>query len=104
MSPLSTEHPSVLEFLKNHPQWALSKDPDQIERAYVFKDFVAAFRFMSSAALLAQQMDHHPNWSNVYNKVQVHLSTHDVGGLSHKDFLLASQMEMIYSSHFSHAG
>jgi 4a-hydroxytetrahydrobiopterin dehydratase len=61
----------------------------------LFKDFSEAWGFMSRTALKAEQMDHHPEWFNVYNKVQVTLSTHDVGGLSEKDFALAGFMDRL---------
>ena len=68
---------------------------DAITREFVFNDFVSAFGFMSSAALIAEKMNHHPDWSNVYNKVTVKLSTHDVGGLSELDFELAEKLDQL---------
>ena len=65
-------------------------------REFAFKDFVTAFSFMTSIALLAEQINHHPDWSNVYNKVTIKLSTHDVGGLSERDFELAKLIDNIY--------
>jgi 4a-hydroxytetrahydrobiopterin dehydratase len=65
----------------------------KLHRAYQFKDFVAAFSFMSGAALLAQGMDHHPEWFNVWNKVRVDLATHDAGGITALDVKLAHAME-----------
>jgi 4a-hydroxytetrahydrobiopterin dehydratase len=73
------------------PGWTLNGNG--IERSYKFADFVAAFAFMTRVALLAEKADHHPEWSNVYNKVHVRLTTHDAGGLSHKDFTLARAMD-----------
>lgn len=66
-----------------------------IVKEFVFKDFVLAFGFMASAALIAEKMNHHPEWSNVYNKVVVKLSTHDVGGLSELDFELAVRLNRL---------
>jgi len=66
-----------------------------IVKEFVFKDFVLAFGFMASAALIAEKMNHHPEWSNVYNKVIVKLSTHDVGGLSELDFELAAKLDKL---------
>ena len=66
-----------------------------IVKEFVFKDFVLAFGFMASAALIAEKMNHHPEWSNVYNKVIVKLSTHDVGGLSELDFDLAERLNRL---------
>jgi len=64
-----------------------------ITREYEFDDFITAFGFMTSVAILAEKADHHPNWQNVYNKVSISLSTHDAGGLTQKDFDLAEQIE-----------
>ena len=69
------------------PGWTLAGDG--IERSYKFKDFTQAFGFMARVALLAEKADHHPEWSNVYNKVVIRLTTHDAGGLSTRDFALA---------------
>ncbi|MFN7950636.1 MAG: 4a-hydroxytetrahydrobiopterin dehydratase [bacterium] len=64
----------------------------KLHRAFEFRDFVEAFGFMARVALVAERMDHHPNWSNVYKHVVIDLSTHDVGGLSTRDFRLAAQI------------
>lgn len=66
---------------------------DGIERRYVFGDFTQAFAFMTRVALLAEKADHHPEWSNVYNKVDIRLTTHDAGGLSARDFALAKAID-----------
>lgn len=68
-----------------------------IEREFIFKDFVTAFSFMTAIALEAEKLNHHPNWENVYNKVKITLSTHDVGGVSLKDFELAAKIDLIAS-------
>lgn len=68
---------------------------DAVHKDYVFGDFSEAFGFMTRVALKADAMDHHPEWFNVYNKVQVTLSTHDCGGLSQRDVTLASFMDSI---------
>ncbi|XP_060067608.1 pterin-4-alpha-carbinolamine dehydratase-like [Ylistrum balloti] len=73
--------------------WNEVEGRDAIYKEFLFKDFNEAFGFMTRVALLADKMDHHPEWFNVYNKVQVTLSTHDVGGLSTRDVKLASFME-----------
>eukprot|EP00416_Gambierdiscus_australes_P017789 CAMPEP_0171062852 /NCGR_PEP_ID=MMETSP0766_2-20121228/5285_1 /TAXON_ID=439317 /ORGANISM="Gambierdiscus australes, Strain CAWD 149" /LENGTH=146 /DNA_ID=CAMNT_0011518667 /DNA_START=45 /DNA_END=483 /DNA_ORIENTATION=- len=73
------------------PQWKLGEQ--RLERTFKFGNFCEAFGFMSRVALHAEKADHHPNWSNVYNTVEVQLWTHDVGGLSEKDFALASVMD-----------
>src|SRR5262245_9264556 len=76
------------------PQWQPVAGRDAIKRTFVFKDFSEAFAFMTRTALLAEQMNHHPEWSNVWNRVDVTLSTHDVGGLSELDLMLAEAMDL----------
>ena len=73
------------------PGWTHSGDG--ITRQYKFGDFVAAFAFMARVALLAEKADHHPEWSNIYNKVDIRLTTHDAGGLSKRDFALAKAID-----------
>lgn len=68
-----------------------------IHRNFKFKNFIEAFGFMSQVALIAESINHHPNWSNVYNKVSIELTKHDVGGLSEKDFILAQKIDAIMS-------
>ncbi len=65
---------------------------DKLHREFRFDDFVQAFGFMSAAALVAEKMNHHPEWSNVWNRVTVDLVTHDAGGITELDFELASAM------------
>ena len=67
-------------------------DDGSLTREFQFDNFVAAFGFMSSVALLAEKLDHHPNWSNVYNTVSIALNTHDAGGVTDFDFVLAGQI------------
>jgi len=71
------------------PKWELAADRKSITRHLKFKDFGWAWAFMSHVALAAEKLDHHPEWSNVYNKVDITLSTHDAGGLTHRDIALA---------------
>ena len=78
---------AIAAALATVPGW--TRNGDGIERRYVFGDFAAAFGFMARVALLAEKADHHPEWSNVYNKVHIRLTTHDAGGLSMRDFALA---------------
>eukprot|EP01147_Barroeca_monosierra_P008372 gene8372-911_t len=73
--------------------WKLQSDRDAIEKSFKFNDFSEAWGFMSRVSLKAEEMCHHPEWFNVYNRVDVTLSTHDVGGLSEKDFSLAEFMD-----------
>ena len=70
-----------------------SDDRDAIEKKYEFKNFTDAFEWMSKVAVYADEKDHHPEWFNVYNRVDVLLSTHDAGGFSEKDVDLANKMD-----------
>lgn len=73
--------------------WALVEGRDAITKRFVFADFNAAFGWMARVALIAEQMNHHPEWFNVYKTVEVVLTTHDVQGLSQLDVMLASKMD-----------
>jgi 4a-hydroxytetrahydrobiopterin dehydratase len=73
--------------------WKAVDGRDAISKNYTFADFNAAFGFMTRVALKADKMDHHPEWSNVYNKVEVVLTTHDAGGVTEKDVTLAAFMD-----------
>ena len=75
--------------------WSEVSGRDAITKKFVFKDFNEAFGFMSRAALVAEKMDHHPEWFNVYKTVEVTLSTHDAGGLTDRDVKLAEAMDKI---------
>ncbi|MBT8138953.1 MAG: 4a-hydroxytetrahydrobiopterin dehydratase [Gammaproteobacteria bacterium] len=86
----STQIEAALALL---PNWKLQGK--HIQREFVFDDFVTAFGFMSQVALLAERCNHHPEWSNVYNRVDISLSTHDCGGLSERDFLLAGEIDAL---------
>ena len=77
------------EALNNLPDWQLRADRDAIARSFVFKDFNSAFSFMAKIALKAEAMNHHPEWSNVYNRLEIVLTSHDVDGLSERDVKLA---------------
>jgi 4a-hydroxytetrahydrobiopterin dehydratase len=79
--------------LADLPGWTVAEGRDAIAKRFQFKDFNAAFGFMARAALLAEKMDHHPEWFNVYNKVHVTLSTHDAGGVTQNDIDMAKAME-----------
>lgn len=76
--------------------WETVKEGTAIRKLFTFRDFNAAWGFMSRAALLAEKMDHHPEWFNVYNRVEVVLNTHDAGGLSALDFEMAVKMDEYY--------
>lgn len=73
--------------------WTFDEAADAIHRDFKFKDFAEAFAFMTRVALLAHAADHHPEWSNVYNKVSITLTTHDKGGLTDKDVKLAGEID-----------
>jgi 4a-hydroxytetrahydrobiopterin dehydratase len=75
------------------PAWSPVSDRDAIQRRFVFRNFSEAFAFMTRAALMAEKLDHHPEWSNVYKTVDVTLTTHDAGGLTALDVKLAEAME-----------
>jgi 4a-hydroxytetrahydrobiopterin dehydratase len=77
------------------PAWTWDRATDSIRRDLKFRDFVEAFGFMSRVALLAEKAGHHPEWSNVYNRVSIGLSTHDVGGLTLKDVELAKAIDAL---------
>jgi 4a-hydroxytetrahydrobiopterin dehydratase len=85
-----TEHAALHATL---PHWSVK--PDAIHRGLKFKDFSEAWGFMARVALLAEKHDHHPEWSNVWNKVEITLSTHDAGGLSQRDVDLAKAIDAL---------
>jgi 4a-hydroxytetrahydrobiopterin dehydratase len=87
-----TERKAALTELKD---WAAASNRDAITRSFKFKDFSAAWGFMSRVALLAETQDHHPEWSNVYNRVKILLSTHDCEGLSERDVKLARAIDKL---------
>jgi 4a-hydroxytetrahydrobiopterin dehydratase len=75
--------------------WSEVDGRDAISRTFKFADFNEAFGFMARAALIAEKLDHHPEWFNVYNKVEVTLSTHDAGGVTERDVKLAEAMDRL---------
>jgi 4a-hydroxytetrahydrobiopterin dehydratase len=79
------------------PNWELTREGKAIERRFAFADFSEAFAFMTRVALLAESQDHHPEWSNVYNRVEIALTTHDAGGLSERDFTMAAAIDALLS-------
>jgi 4a-hydroxytetrahydrobiopterin dehydratase len=89
------EAQQAFELLQHQAQakWRLQEDALQVE--WKFKNFVQAMSFMNAVAEVAERMNHHPEWSNVYNRVSVRLTTHDAGGLTHLDFALAQAMDSL---------
>lgn len=77
----------ILEWIRLFPEWTLSDR--KLTRAIKFDNFIAAFSFMTAVAIHAEKLNHHPEWSNVYNKVNIQLITHDAGGITQKDLNLA---------------
>jgi len=77
------------------PGWSPVAGRDAIAKSFTFKDFNAAFGFMTRVALIAEKMNHHPEWSNVWNRVDITLSTHDAGGLTERDVKLAEAIERL---------
>jgi 4a-hydroxytetrahydrobiopterin dehydratase len=83
-----------------HPRWAIEAANQTVKHASMmarcrFANFSEAFGFMTRVALLAEQLDHHPNWSNVYNQVEIWLTTHDAGGITQKDIDMAARIDAI---------
>ncbi|MBA4778906.1 MAG: 4a-hydroxytetrahydrobiopterin dehydratase [Sphingomonas ursincola] len=83
------------EALASLPEWTHEPTRDGITRRFRFDDFARAFGFMTSVAILAEKADHHPEWSNVYNRVDILLTTHDADGLSQRDIDLARAIDAL---------
>ena len=81
------------DFAKVLPEWRVNLDTQELERVFVFKDFKSAFEFMTLCADFAEELDHHPDWSNAWNKVFVKLSTHSMKALTELDIAMASAMD-----------
>lgn len=95
MRPQKLETQVVENELAKLSGWTLREDGKAILKSFKFKNFVEAFGFMTRSALHAEKLDHHPEWFNVYSKVDVTLSTHDAGGLTELDFKLAQSMDSV---------
>lgn len=91
--PRSLTGPEIESRLDLLDGWSL--EDGKLHRVFAFESFVEAFGFMTRAALIAEKMDHHPEWSNVYSRVEVSLTTHDAGGVTELDFRLACAMDSI---------
>ena len=83
-------------FIEMNPSWII--DNKTIKKEFKFDNFIDAFGFMSKVALLSEKMDHHPNWQNVYNKVTIELTTHDMGGITTNDTKLAEAINKLIDS------
>jgi 4a-hydroxytetrahydrobiopterin dehydratase len=86
----------LLSLLNN--DWKIVDNRDAIYKKFKFKSFIQAFSWMTSVAIIAEKMDHHPEWANVYNTVEVTLTTHSVGGLTKLDLTLARKMDLYSES------
>jgi 4a-hydroxytetrahydrobiopterin dehydratase len=102
--PDKKNHPTMIERLNDAaraalaetlPRWSLLPDRDAIQRRFTFPDFSAAWGFMARVALLAEKHDHHPEWFNVYNRVDITLTTHDASGLSARDVAMAHAIDRL---------
>jgi len=91
------EKPQALPLLAALPQWQYDEARGAITREFRFADFAQAFAFMTQIALAAEQRNHHPEWSNVYNRVRITLTTHDAGGLTQRDIDLAGVADQAYA-------
>lgn len=81
------------DLLQRHPQWQYVAERDAVRRNIEFGDFAEAFAFMTRVAILAEKMDHHPEWSNIYNRVEILWTTHDCDGLSENDVAMVEAID-----------
>lgn len=84
---------TIIDRVQNLNNWSLNNDA--ISKDYTFKNFIEAMQFINKVATIAEDLNHHPEWSNVYNKVSISLTTHDVGGISENDFQLAKAIDAL---------
>ena len=90
MKPYLLKEEEIKELAAKIPGWEIH--PKYIERNLIFQNFIEAFSFMTKVALLAEKYNHHPNWENVYSQVKIKLTSHDLGGISSLDNVLASEI------------
>ena len=83
----------IIDKLQQHPEWELNNN--KLYRRLVFEDFIHAFGFLSQVAIIAEKMNHHPEWANVYRTVDIYLTTHEVSGISSRDFELLTQIDQL---------
>ena len=93
--PAKLTDKEVKEWAAAQSGWTLGEDLASLRQDFEFRDFVTAWTFMCRIAAKAQEMDHHPEWSNVYNRVSIRLTTHDMGGLTRLDLNLADSIDQI---------
>tara|TARA_E500000331_G_scaffold71841_1_gene66574 strand:- start:108 stop:416 length:309 start_codon:yes stop_codon:yes gene_type:complete len=98
MSKTKTLEEIQIELSKFQVDWKISEDNKKISTSLKFSNFRCAFSFMTEIAMCAEKLDHHPEWSNVYNNVEILLTTHDLGGISEKDFNLANFIENAFKA------
>lgn len=96
MRPQKLNDQEIAERIEKLPGWSV-KD-GKLQRVFECQDFVQAWGFMTRVALVAEKMDHHPDWSNVWNKVEIHLVTHSAGGITTNDFELAEKIQEIFGT------
>lgn len=89
--PSKLDQAAIDAWVASNPGWEL--DDQAMVKSLTFADFATAFGFMTRIAIIAERMDHHPEWSNVYNRVDVRLTTHDAGGITELDFALAEAID-----------
>ena len=90
MKPYLLQKEEIIELGAKIPKWVIKSS--FIERDFIFKNFIEAFSFMTKVALISEKYNHHPNWENVYSKVSIKLTSHDLGGISNLDQLIASEI------------
>ncbi len=96
MKPYLLQNEELKELIAKIPGWEIISN--SIEREFKFDNFVEAFAFMTKIALICEKHNHHPNWENVYSKVVIKLSTHDLGGITNLDQTIASEINEIYEN------
>ncbi len=93
MKPYLLQNEEIRELAAKIPGWKISNE--YIEREFIFPDFIEAFSFMTKVAILSEKFNHHPNWENVYSTVNIKLTSHDLGGISSLDQVLASEINSL---------
>ena len=94
MKPYLLQDREWKELVAKIPGWEIK--PEQIQREFSFANFIEAFSFMTKIAFICEKYNHHPNWENVYSKVKIKLSTHDLGGITNLDQTLASEINKVF--------